>query len=258
MKFKKTLTIFVILIVGLGITGIATAASLNEDVNSELKVWFKPIFEWYKKPITGDVSISTDKGSYDYGEQVDIIIENNGKDIAYIYGAPPIWNIEKRQTDGSWELVYPEVYSLCVYLNLSLEPGEILKDSWKVDSSPGDYRVAVSYYVKEPKYKFTEYCYFSVLPLYIIPIIDTPEVKPIDPPEFIEIEPIKAILVDPPETIPIEIEVKEMPTLEIVKIAPPQYRIVKNDDITCSYTTENLEVAKIYKGDSIKISDVSD
>jgi hypothetical protein len=226
MKFKKTLTIFVILIIGLGITGIATAVSFNEDANSELKVWFKPIFEWYKKPITGDVSISTDKGNYDYGDQVDIVIKNSGDDIAYIYGAPPIWSVEKRQMDGSWELVSPKIV-LCVYLNLSLEPGEIEKTSWEVDSSPGDYRVTVSYYVKEPKYKFTEYCYFSVSSLYIIPIIDKPEVKPIDPPESIEIEPIKAIPVDPPEAIPVKVDVEEIPILGSIKIDSHQYRIVK-------------------------------
>lgn len=225
MKFKKSLAIFVIFIIGFGISGIATATTFNNEVDSGLKIWFNPIIRWLKEPIEGKISVTTDKGSYHFGEEVVITIKNNGDNIAYTDGGcSPIWDIEKRQSDGSWKQVNLKIYFLIPNPKpVEIKPGEVMRYTWKNSPaitnsgviSGGDYRVSFSYYVNEEKYEFTEYCYFYVSNIYIeyqdSIKIKEPESSPIEEPRSIKIKPPESIPIENPKIEPLEVKIVELP-----------------------------------------------
>lgn len=221
MKFKKTLAIFVILIVGLGITGIAAATNFDTETSEGLTL-LQPVLRWFKEPVKGEVSLTTDKGNYCYGEQIHITITNDGDKDAYYCGSYNHWIIEKYE-EGNWNRIYPEV-EICVILNDYISPGEQEKDIWDADVSAGDYRVVVSYYVKEPKYRFTEYCYFSVEPLIV----------QIEKAETVKIPEIKVMKLPDPEIVSSD----EMLASRIIKM--PEIETSKIDISCCKHT--NLQV----------------
>ncbi len=225
MKFKKSLAIFVIFIIGFGISGMATATTFNDEVDNGLKIWFGPFISWYKEPIEGKISVTTDKGSYPIGEEVFITIKNNGDNIAYTRGGcSPIWNIEKRQSDGSWKQVNLKIHYLIPNPKpVEINPGEVREYKWEVSPSitnsgvisGGDYRVSFSYYVKEEKYEFTEYCYFYVSNIYIeykdSIKIKEPESCPIEEPKSIKIKPPESISIENPKIEHLKVKIAELP-----------------------------------------------
>lgn len=203
---KNIIILFAIVLVGASATtGALTSASLGwtlksvnettvitsieerqyENTKLELPdgplVWINPnettidfgnISVELPKPVTGDVHLSVDAGSYPVGANVTITLENKGSKTAYFYGPPYHWTIDK-YTDGTWKRIYPNGIKLMGFFVTQINPGEKEIDVWdqkifddtmseKVQVDPGDYRVVVNYCIGEEKYEFMEYVYFSI------------------------------------------------------------------------------------------------
>ena len=204
---KKIIIIFATLLVGASaIAGAITSASLGwtlkekdesiyltlkegsyqyENITLELLdgpfVWLDPdetttedfgnISIITQKPITGDIHLSIDAGSYAIGEKITITLENRGSQAAYFYGPSYHWTIDQ-YVEGTWKRAYPDIEFLGYHIT-QINPGEKEVDTWDQKTllngqvNPGDYRVVVYYCMEEQKYEFTEYIYFSISALTI-------------------------------------------------------------------------------------------
>ena len=197
---KKTIILFVILLIGAGATaGALTSASLGWtfksvdglavftlaeeeyqlggillEVSDEPLVWVDPdeittilgnvSFEM-PMPIMDDIKLSVDAASYTVGTSVTIILENRGSRTAYFKGSQTIWAIDQYK-DNSWKKIYPDI-ELTGIFETQIDPGETKVYTWdqmtmEGQVETGDYRVSVNYYLDEDKYEFIEYVYFSI------------------------------------------------------------------------------------------------
>ncbi len=134
------------------------------------------------------------------------MIENNGDKEACYCGSYNHWTVEQYQ-DGNWIKIFPQIEILVISSD-SILPGEKEEITWNGDTRSGDYRIVVSYFIDEPKYKFADYSYFSVecqpykMPVFPQPIQDTYPIETILDPYPIEIIPWSSPIVEiPPVTI---------------------------------------------------------
>ena len=104
-KMKKIAIVSMILLIGAVLTG-AVSASFDWGVGIVVEMPDDCIVEpgvlpniklVFNPPITGDVSLSTDKGRYVIGEPVEITIENKGDKPADFYGPSYYWIIEQHK-----------------------------------------------------------------------------------------------------------------------------------------------------------------
>ena len=274
---KQIIIIFVIILVGAGATaGALTSASLGwtlkevdesafftldegeyqyGNITLDLAdgpwVWIDPdetitdlgnISIEISRPITGDIRLYTDRGTYFPGEPVLITIENNGDKDA-CYGSYNHWTIEQYQ-EGDWKRIFPPAERLIV-LNDCISPREREEGLWN-SANLGDYRVAVSYFIEKEKYEFIEYAYFSIS-TFLVPInnrifgnatLELPDHPPVWKDQedmFIPLPPIQKIPID------------DLPSIPIDKVPLGEYCNV-TDSITIYNVTDSIKIYNPYDG----------
>ena len=278
VKMKKIMILFAVLLIGAGATsGALTSASfgwtlkeVNEsafftldkegyqygNITFELSdgplVWIDPdeiedsrnISIEITRPITSAIKLYTDRGTYFPGEPVLITIKNNGDKDACYCGSYNHWTIEQYQY-GDWKRIFPPA-EILIILNDCISPREKEEGLWNSTNNPGDYRVAVSYFIGEEKYKFTEYAYFLITTFFI----------PIDNKIFgnytLELPDYPLVWKDQDDvSIPLppmqKISMGDLPAISIGEIPLGKYCNV-TDSITIYNITDSIKIYNPYGG----------
>ncbi len=282
-KMKNIIILFVIVLIGAGAAAGAIASAslgwtlksvdepvvfmLDEGENQygnitwELSdgplVWLDPVETIedlgnisieIQKPITGDIHLSVDAGSYLVGTNVTITLENWGSRTAFFYGTPYRWTVDQ-YIDRTWQKIYPFIELLGFFVT-QIDPGgkevEIWDQKAPLQVDPGDYRVVVNYYMDEEKYEFTEYVYFSIttflVPIdnkifgnYTLKLPDHPLVWNDRDDIFIPLPPLQ------------KIPIGDLPAIPIDKIPLGEY-CNATDSITIYNVTDSIKIYNPYDG----------